>query len=382
MDSELTASIPTPFVLLGDLRRAVNGLSSALPGRLAAWLDRHGKAVAALLIAGIVLIIPRPAFADAILDGLGTLVDNIGNFMLTPFRDAMIDVIAGEISTTSGLADILLEPAKHTIPLTGGETGTLSGFSGNASALLAADSSLPLKEVLVYVVEIYNVIKPVCYTILGLVFAIQFVKIIQQPDNPTGGVPYVEKFAWMWIKFAVLKLLLDNSIDISVAIFNFFASLGKLIADAGPFSSDDIEATVRTTLTNNFSNTQLGGEMVNLIFLFFGLIIVFIVALLIFVSVYGRWLQIFIYLPFAPLFFALLGEDETKQMFWSYIRSIAGAGLAMVITIIIVRSLPAILTISTLGDSRLGTIGIWGSEILIGWAVMHAGQWAHDMIGG
>ena len=54
----------------------------------------------------------------------------------------------------------------------------------------------------------------------------------------------------------------------------------------------------------------------------------------------------------------------------------------MVITIIIVRSLPAILTISTLGDSRLGTIGIWGSEILIGWAVMHAGQWAHDMIGG
>lgn len=382
MDSELTASIPTPFVLLGDLRRAVNGLSSALPGRLAAWLDRHGKAVAALLIAGIVLIIPRPAFADAILDGLGTLVDNIGNFILTPFRDAMIDVIAGEISTTSGLADILLEPAKHTIPLTGGETGTLSGFSGNASALLAADSSLPLKEVLVYVVEIYNVIKPVCYTILGLVFAIQFVKIIQQPDNPTGGVPYVEKFAWMWIKFAVLKLLLDNSIDISVAIFNFFASLGKLIADAGPFSSDDIEATVRTTLTNNFSNTQLGGEMVNLIFLFFGLIIVFIVALLIFVSVYGRWLQIFIYLPFAPLFFALLGEDETKQMFWSYIRSIAGAGLAMVITIIIVRSLPAILTISTLGDSRLGTIGIWGSEILIGWAVMHAGQWAHDMIGG
>ena len=382
MDSELTASIPTPFVLLGDLRRAVNGLSSALPGRLAAWLDRHGKAVAALLIAGIVLIIPRPAFADAILDGLGTLVDNIGNFMLTPFRDAMIDVIAGEISTTSGLADILLEPAKHTIPLTGGETGTLSGFSGNASALLAADSSLPLKEVLVYVVEIYNVIKPVCYTILGLVFAIQFVKIIQQPDNPTGGVPYVEKFAWMWIKFAVLKLLLDNSIDISVAIFNFFASLGKLIADAGPFSADDIEATVRTTLTNNFSNTQLGGEMVNLIFLFFGLIIVFIVALLIFVSVYGRWLQIFIYLPFAPLFFALLGEDETKQMFWSYIRSIAGAGLAMVITIIIVRSLPAILTISTLGDSRLGTIGIWGSEILIGWAVMHAGQWAHDMIGG
>ena len=382
MDSELTASIPTPFVLLGDLSRAVNGLSSALPGRLAAWLDRHGKAVAALLIAGIVLIIPRPAFADAILDGLGTLVDNIGNFMLTPFRDAMIDVIAGEISTTSGLADILLEPAKHTIPLTGGETGTLSGFSGNASALLAADSSLPLKEVLVYVVEIYNVIKPVCYTILGLVFAIQFVKIIQQPDNPTGGVPYVEKFAWMWIKFAVLKLLLDNSIDISVAIFNFFASLGKLIADAGPFSSDDIEATVRTTLTNNFSNTQLGGEMVNLIFLFFGLIIVFIVALLIFVSVYGRWLQIFIYLPFAPLFFALLGEDETKQMFWSYIRSIAGAGLAMVITIIIVRSLPAILTISTLGDSRLGTIGIWGSEILIGWAVMHAGQWAHDMIGG
>lgn len=382
MDSELTASIPTPFVLLGDLRRAVNGLSSALPGRLAAWLDRHGKAVAALLIAGIVLIIPRPAFADAILDGLGTLVDNIGNFMLTPFRDAMIDVIAGEISTTSGLADILLEPAKHTIPLTGGETGTLSGFSGNASALLAADSSLPLKEVLVYVVEIYNVIKPACYTILGLVFAIQFVKIIQQPDNPTGGVPYVEKFAWMWIKFAVLKLLLDNSIDISVAIFNFFASLGKLIADAGPFSSDDIEATVRTTLTNNFSNTQLGGEMVNLIFLFFGLIIVFIVALLIFVSVYGRWLQIFIYLPFAPLFFALLGEDETKQMFWSYIRSIAGAGLAMVITIIIVRSLPAILTISTLGDSRLGTIGIWGSEILIGWAVMHAGQWAHDMIGG
>ena len=382
MDSELTASIPTPFVLLGDLRRAVNGLSSALPGRLAAWLDRHGKAVAALLIAGIVLIIPRPAFADAILDGLGTLVDNIGNFMLTPFRDAMIDVIAGEISTTSGLADILLEPAKHTIPLTGGETGTLSGFSGNASALLAADSSLPLKEVLVYVVEIYNMIKPVCYTILGLVFAIQFVKIIQQPDNPTGGVPYVEKFAWMWIKFAVLKLLLDNSIDISVAIFNFFASLGKLIADAGPFSSDDIEATVRTTLTNNFSNTQLGGEMVNLIFLFFGLIIVFIVALLIFVSVYGRWLQIFIYLPFAPLFFALLGEDETKQMFWSYIRSIAGAGLAMVITIIIVRSLPAILTISTLGDSRLGTIGIWGSEILIGWAVMHAGQWAHDMIGG
>ena len=381
MYSELIADIPTPFILLEEVGRTLDSFLHGLPRRAAAWIDRHRKVAAAVFIVGFIIILPRPAYADAILDGLGKLVDNIGNFMLTPFRDAMIDTIAGHISSTSRLADMMLEPAKHTIPLTDGATHTLSGFSGNESALLAADSSLPLKEVLVYVVKIYNVIKPICYTILGLVFAIQFVKIIQQPDNPTGGVPYVEKFAWMWIKFAVLKLLLDNSIDISVAIFNFFAEIGKRIADVGPFSSDDIEATVRTTLENNFSNTQLGGEMVNLIFLFFGLIVVFIVAILIFVSVYGRWLQIFIYLPFAPLFFAFLGEDETKQMFWSYVRSIAGAGLAMVITIILVRSLPAILTISTLGDSRLGTIGIWGSEILLGWAVMHAGQWAHDMIG-
>lgn len=350
----------------------------------AAWYERHAKAILAILIAAAILAVPELAFADQITDGIANVFTSITDVLLSPFRDAMIDHIAGNVGTLAGLTDIVLAPAKHTIPVT--ENGRLSNFT-DAAAVLNSAGDLPMKEVLAYIIGVYDVIKPVCYTILAIVFGIQTIKILQQPDNPVGGVPYIEKFGWMWIKFALLKLLMDDSMDISVAIFNLFAKMGQDIATSsnsflGALDAQTVTDTVKTTLQSSFGNTELAGMMVNTIFLLIADIALWIVLVLVYISVYGRWLQVFIYLPFAPLFFSFLGEDETKQMFWSYIRSIAGAGLAMIITIILVKAVPAIMMACITTDRTLAGVGVIGSVVLVGWSCMHAGQWAHDMIGG
>lgn len=358
------------------------------------WL----QVLAAIAVACVLAFSPTYAMAfglddlkNSVNDGINNALTSIGDMLIEPIRQVEIDSIADTVQRISEISDTISSSADHTIPLA--QDGKLTGFS-SPDQIMDAGGDLPFKEVLAYAVGIYNAIKPICYTILGLVFAIQFVKILQQPDNPVGSVPYVEKFAWMWIKFAILKLLLDESINITVGIFNIFAKLGSLIAtgDNGNAwlkitQSSEVKEIVKNAMQSTFTATGLAGMFNDGLMLLFAHLIAFVVMIIAFVAIYGRWFQLFIYLPFAPLFFALLGEDETKQMFWSYIRSIVGLGLAFVITIVVVKAMPAMLSVSVSLGSKPGVSGdiggysVVGVVVLIGWCLTHAGQWAHDMIG-
>lgn len=359
----------------------------------------HMQMLVALAIACVMALSPTYAMAwglddlkNSVDDGISSALTAVGDMLIEPIRQVEIDSIADTVQRISEISDGISSSADHTIPLA--QDGKLTGFS-NPQQIMDAGGSLPFKEVLAYAVGIYNAIKPICYTILGLVFAIQFVKILQQPDNPVGSVPYLEKYAWMWIKFSILKILLDESINITVGIFNIFAKLGSMIAtgDNGNAwlritQSSEVKQIVKDAMQTTFTATGLAGMFSDGLILVLAHIIAFIVMIVAFVAIYGRWFQLFIYLPFAPLFFALLGEDETKQMFWSYIRSIVGLGLAFVITIVVVKAMPAMLSVSvSLGGNSgvsgdIGGYSVVGVVVLIGWCLTHAGQWAHDMIGG
>ena len=330
-----------------------------------------------LVVTVVALAIPRPALADP----LSIIVDGL----LTPFEHMLEDGYAAIINGVANVANEGFNLVNKQIPHNAG-TGafnpkstdvTLSGFG----------------KVVKGTSDAFNTIS---YQILGIVFGIQFIKEVQRPDNGPGNVPYVERFAMLWVKFAILKILVDKSLDLSISIFNTIQGLTYKIPTYGAdvkLNNGQIKAAVDGALgiggaaaaKSAFGFAISKSILFVIVLLLIMFVIAFILGCIVYLSVYGRWIQLWVYLCFAPIFFAFAGLDETRPMFMSYMKSIFGCGLAFVITAVLLKSMAPVIG-GMFSASTQGALGLLLStiavEILYMVALMKCGSWAHDLIGG
>jgi hypothetical protein len=317
--------------------------------------------LATLIVTVVALAIPRPALADVVAD--------IENGFLQPFADGIKNVYASAIDQIADTAsqgfDLLNKQIPHNAK-TGefnknGTDVTLSGFG-------------------VVVSGCTNAFATISYQILGIVFGIQFIKEIQRPDNGPGNVPYVERFAMLWVKFSILKILVDNSLNLSISVFNTIQGLVNKIPTYGAGSTFTSDNAIKIIQSLN-----PGTVMLNIVILLIAYLGALVLATIIYVAVYGRWVQLWVYLCFSPIFFSFAGLDETRPMFMSYIKSIMGCALAFVITAILLKSISPVMggifteSVNT-GHNSLG--GLLGIEFLFALSLLKCGSWAHDLIGG
>jgi len=301
-------------------------------------------------------------------------------------------------------------------------TFNLSGDAGNAHASNAAGTAQGSSygglndaedaiSVFVNILAVADVaFMPTAKTLLALVFAIRAAKLLMSPDLGRGGVPYVEKIFWMMFEFAFLYTLLTNSTRLAFSVMNIFGSTAVRVDSVISASFETYDASKIANVSNIVtaylknedpqgifnSIESLGvGHMMATVsqmvihFLIIGLCFV-ICAVSAYIATYARWIQMSIYLMCAPIFFALYGLDETRDMFLGYIRSLISLGLAFVLTVVIIRvcsgmmcnlALDAISEPNTLASwSMNGTLGIIVWSFLFKHALGKTGEWANDLV--
>lgn len=333
-----------------------------------------------IAVCALVLVIPNVALAA---EGVQESINKLGDSLFNPFRDALTHAVGGMIARVCEAANSGFEMINHSV-MTGGDgkftslgEGSFSGFTGQGIA--------PLSGFGAFVIRITEAIKPLCYTVLGIVFAIRMIKVLQEPDNGPGNVPYVEKFGWLWVKLVLLKMIMDNSVDITVGLFNTFMSMVSMVGGVSVGEQVSIsEESVVGVLALEIP-TGTGGILLTIVSCLIVYLLTFALQGVVFLALYGRWMQIWTSLCFAPLFFSFAGLDETKSMFWSYLKTIAGLALAFVITAILLKSMGPVMTafINSSDQALLGGfMDLVGIELVYCFSLIKAGSWARDLIGG
>lgn len=314
--------------------------------------------------------------------------DGVGNFILDsifkPILDAAIGVEAGVLSAACNLVTMELPSLAKSIPTDA--HGSFTAVAGQANV----GSGIPMGGIIGFVETCYDGIRPLGATFLAVLFGLQILRVVREGEQGPGQVPYVERFGWLFLRFAVIKVFFDRSMDVTVGIFNAFSSVS--VAVAGNDSSTDYYDMIKNAMSATMANEATIGTLFLLVILI-GLVMLLlslVLTVMMYVAAYARWLQLFVMLPFAPLAFASLASDETRHFFWGYLRTIVGCALAFLITIIIARSFPVVLA-STLSSPDLtngplaalgGVIGLAGVMFLYILALAKSGSWAQAVLGG
>lgn len=340
-----------------------------MPSRAALLAHRIKPGLPAVVgIALLALLVPNVAFAD-------TLGDQLVNFLFKPFYEALATVTAATIVAVKDAADEGFKYVNVSL--------TTSG-----AGLSTTQANVPMDGFANVVVAVTKGIMPVCYTVLGIVFAIRMIKALQEPDNGPGNVPYIEKFAWLWIKFCLLKLVMDNSVGITIGLFNEIIRIIDIVGAAAftgagqPLDAGALKDQIVQSLVDAKRAIGPGDAVVAVLMGLLTFLASMALELIVFVATYGRWAQVWVCLCFAPLFFSFAGLDETKGMFWSYLKTMAGLALAFVMTAILLKAMVPVLTaFATNGMTNLAS-GLIGIEIVFIFALMKVGSWSRDLIGG
>ncbi len=323
---------------------------------------------AVLAVALLFLLVPNFAFA---LD----IGKDLADFVFKPVYEAEADITAKAISAIASSANDGFKNVNVSLRTAG-------------TGLSPTQTNVPMDGFANVVIAVTQGIMPVCYTVLGIVFAIRMIKALQEPDNGPGNVPYIEKFAWLWIKFCLLKLVMDNSVGITIGVFNEVIRIVDIVGAAGftgagvDLNVDEVKNRIIQSLTNGNEAPGIGSVTISALMGLIGYLASFVLQLIVYVATYARWAQVWVCLCFSPLFFSFAGLDETKGMFWSYLKTMAGLALAFVMTAILLKALPPVLIgVASTGrnDFMFGLIGI---EVVFIIALMKVGSWSRDLIGG
>lgn len=336
---------------------------------------RRGGAVRAaaviLAIAAAAALAPRPAFAS--------IISSIAD----AFKDGTQEILAARMNTTADWLD----------DITGGLTGwaaadiDMEGDTLDSAEIVSVDDTRPASGVINFVAKNYGIFKPLAATILATVTLIQILRELQKPDNGPGNIPYVERFGWILFRTAIIFTAVKYAIPITATVYNVIAaatntinsvSIGNYTPADIARNSDDIAASIINAAAGKDQPTP-GGLLISVGESLLSGLLVMAVCGIANVAVSARWIQVYVMILFAPVMFAFAGLDETRQMTINYIKSVASAALAMLITVIVVKAMAMTMCNALLSAPTM--FNIFCTTLLYIYAISQCGKWASAIIG-
>ena len=322
--------------------------------RVARGALRVAAASAAMLALGFATL---PARALA-LDPSGWVADGL----LKPLFNGIVAVVAEAMSDYVG-GSVLFEPFE-----------TILG-----------EGTVPYR-----VVEALNarVITPVAASVLSCVMLLRIVRVAERVDG-SPSAPVLREVGIAVVHFAVCVFLVRNSAAVCEAVYEGFRGIaesingqvGETVLEVGAEGiGDDVLADV----------SALGPMVVTALICLVGASAARVVTL---VVVYARAIQLYAYVLFAPIPFALLGAEETRGMGMGFARNFAALALAGAIMAFVLACYPLVVSV-VVGDLTLSegpgmapSFQLWAAkavsmQLLLCFSLTRSGRWARDILGG
>ena len=184
-------------------------------------------------------------------------------------------------------------------------------------------------------------------------------------------------------KACIAVFLLTHTVDIVMGIFEIgsevTARAGGLIGES---TSIDIGPTLLSMYTTQMAAMTLG-ELFGLgIQVFIASFLLQIMAVLIIVVIYGRMIEIYIYVSVAPLPFATLGNREWGNIGTNYVRGLAALafqGFFIMVCVGIYAALVSGVTVSA--DLNAALWSVIGYSVLLVFSLFKVGSVSRSIFG-
>ncbi len=221
-----------------------------------------------------------------------------------------------------------------------------------------------------------TVILPIAGLILTFVATYELIQMLIDRNN-LHDVDTWMFFKWMF-KTAAAIMILSNTFNIVMAVFDVSQSVINNAAGLIQGSTDDMLDTLETTLEDMDIGPLLGLFMQSLLLS----IAMNILGVVIFVICYGRMLEIYMMTSLAPIPVATLSNRELGSAGQNYLKSLFAVGFQGVLILVCVAIYAVLLqSIPTSGDP-IGAVWITlGYSVLLCYMLFKTGSIAKSIFG-
>lgn len=222
-----------------------------------------------------------------------------------------------------------------------------------------------------------SVIIPIAGLILTFIACYELIQMIIDHNNLANFETWIF-FKWVFKTFMAV-MLITNTFNITMAVFDVAQHVVN--SSAGIIASDTaIDATALEQLEETLNGMELGPLIGLLMQSFVIQFTMSALAIVIFVIVYGRMIEIYLMVSLAPIPFSTFGNREQSQIGQNYLRSLFAIGFQGFLIIICVGVYAVLVQSVAFSDDIIASIwGVMGYTVLLCFTLFKTGGLAKSV---
>ena len=222
-----------------------------------------------------------------------------------------------------------------------------------------------------------SVIIPIAGLILTFIACYELIQMIIDHNNLANFETWIF-FKWVFNTFMAV-MLITNTFNITMAEFDVAQHVVN--SSAGIIAGDTaIDATALEQLEETLNGMELGPLIGLLMQSFVIQFTMSALAIVIFVIVYGRMIEIYLMVSLAPIPFSTFGNREQSQIGQNYLRSLFAIGFQGFLIIICVGVYAVLVQSVAFSDDIIASIwGVMGYTVLLCFTLFKTGGLAKSV---
>ena len=208
-----------------------------------------------------------------------------------------------------------------------------------------------------------SVIIPIAGLILTFIACYELIQMIIDHNNLANFETWIF-FKWVFKTF-VAVMLITNTFNITMAVFDVTQHV--INASAGIISGNTaIDASALETMEETLMAMDLGPLLGLFLQSFIVQVTMSALAIIIFVIVYGRMIEIYLMVSLAPIPLSTFGNREQSNIGQNYLRSLFAIGFQGFLIMICVGIYAVLIQSIAFSDDIIGSIwGVMGYTVLL-----------------
>lgn len=223
-----------------------------------------------------------------------------------------------------------------------------------------------------------SVIIPIAGMILTFIACYELIQLIVEHNNLANFETWVF-FKWIFKTFAAV-MLITNTFSITMAVFDVAQRV--IDSSAGIISgSTAVDGSALEAMEVTLQGMDLGPLLGLFLQSFILQVTMSALAVVIFVIVYGRMIEIYLMVSLAPIPFATFGNREQSNTGQNYLRSLFALGFQGFLIMICVGIYAVLIhSLSVSGDPIASIWGIMGYTVLLCFTLFKTGSLAKSVL--
>ena len=222
-----------------------------------------------------------------------------------------------------------------------------------------------------------SVIIPIAGLILTFIACYELIQMIIDHNNLSNFETWAF-FRWMFKTF-VAVMLITNTFNITMSVFDVAQHV--VSASAGIISGDtSIDASALEAMEDTLMAMDLGPLLGLFLQSFIVQVTMSALAIVIFIIVYGRMIEIYLMVSLAPIPFSTFGNREQSNIGQNYLRSLFALGFQGFLIMICVGIYAVLVQSIAFTDDIIASIwGVMGYTVLLCFTLFKTGTLAKSV---